>query len=140
MSRWRFFDYFPEGGGCPIRDWYNQQTVEVQAEFDATVADLAITDNWDDPQLMSFGLFSRNPAHAGLAQVKFRVIQRRDKRNYRALGRWRREAREFIFLTGFQKSGRTRIPENAIVEATRLLRELEEMRGEIRDHDVEEAG
>jgi hypothetical protein len=140
MRIWQFFDYYPDGGGCPITDWYNAQDVEIRAKFDAAVADLEITENWDDPELKSFGVLSRK--HAGLAQVKFYVIRRGKKRHHRAIGRWRRDAREFIFLIGFQKSGRTTIPPNALTEAVRLLGELELQRGEIHEHndDMAEAG
>jgi hypothetical protein len=140
MRIWQFFDYYPDGGGCPITDWYNAQEVEIRATFDATVADLEITEDWDDPELRSFGVLSRKPEHAGLAQVKFYVIQRGKKRHHRAIGRWRKDAKEFIFLAGFQKSGRTTIPPNALVDAVRLLGELEQQRGEIHEHNMAEAG
>jgi hypothetical protein len=140
MPLWQFFDYRPDGGGCPIREWYDAQDVKVRAVFDATVDDLATTENWDDPELLSFGVLSRKPEHVGLAQVKFYVVHEGKKRHHRAVGRWRQHAHEFIFLTGFQKSGRTRIPEDALDKAVRLLGELEQGRGEIHGHDMEEAG
>jgi hypothetical protein len=140
MGIWQFFDYYPDGGGCPITDWYNAQAVDVRAKFDATVDDMGITENWDDPELRSFGVLSRKPEHAGLAQVKFYVIQHNKKRQHRAIGRWRQDAKEFIFLVGFQKSGRTTIPQNALNEAVRLLGELELQRGEIHEHNMAEAG
>jgi hypothetical protein len=54
---------------------------------------------------------------------------------------WREEQGEFVFLVGFQKSGRTTIPANAMAEAMRLREELEEGRGHTYGHsdDVEEA-
>jgi hypothetical protein len=139
MPVWQFFDYYPDGGGCPISDWYEAQTVPVRAVFAATVEDLGNTEDWSDPDLLSFDVLVQKPEHAGLSQVKFYVIEGRTKKHYRALGRWREEAHEFIFLTGLQKSGRVTIPHNAFDEAIRLLRELEQGRGEIHEHDMEEA-
>jgi hypothetical protein len=136
---WQFFDYYPDGDACPIRDWYDAQEIEVKARFDAAVDVLEITEDWEHPELRSFGILKQKPEHAGLAQVKFYVIGNNGKKtHYRAVGRWRKEAKEFIFLTGFEKSGRSPIPANAFDEATRLLRELEQQRGEIHEHNMEE--
>jgi hypothetical protein len=136
---WQFFDYYPDESGCPIRDWYKAQTVEVQARFDATVDTLEITEDWENPQLRSFGVLERKPEHAGLSQVKFYVLGKNAKKtHYRAVGRWRKEAKEFIFLTGFKKDGRSPVPPNALDEAARLLKALEEQRGEIHEHNLEE--
>lgn len=139
MPIWRFYDYFPEGEGCPIRAWLDAQETEIRARFDATVAELGRTEDWSDPDLLSFGVFKR-PEHAGLSQVKFYVIRENKKRHHRAVGRWRPEAFEFIFINGFQKNGRTPIPPNALDEAVRLLGELNDGRGEIHEHDLEEIG
>lgn len=139
MPIWRFFDYFPDGGGCPIRTWQDTLDVEGRARFDATVLELSRTEDWNDPELLSFGVFKR-PEHTGLSQVKFYVIRQNKKRHHRAVGRWRSEAHEFIFINGFQKNGRMPFPPNALDEAVRLLRELNEGRGEIHEHDLEEIG
>jgi hypothetical protein len=142
MPLWQFFDYYPDEGGCPIREWSEAQDVKVRAVFDATVADLAMTEDWEDEDLLSFDVLRRRPEHVGLAEVRFYVIQNNKKTNYRAIGRWRTEAREFIFLMGFQKNGRPTIPPNALQEAVRLLNQLNQGRGEIHEHfseDVEEA-
>ena len=135
MPLWRFRDYHPEGGGCPIVEWYRAQDVDVRAAFDATVADLAVTEDWNDPDLMSFDVFTRKPEHLGLAQVKFYVIQGQRKRHFRAVGLWRQQEREFIFLGGFEKSGRTTIPPEAFDGILRLRVELEENKGEIHEHE-----
>jgi hypothetical protein len=136
MRIWQFFDYSPEGGGCPITEWYEVQEAAVRAAFDATVEDLAATEEWNDSP--SFGTLDRNPAHAGLSEVRFYAFQNNRKINYRAIGRLRGEAREFIFFVGLAKSGRVTIPPDALLEAARLLRQLEQGRGEINAHFQEE--
>lgn len=139
MKIWQFFDYYPDEGGCPIAEWYRAQEVEVRAKFAATRDDLEVTENWDDPDLRSFGVLGRKPEHIGLAQIKFYVIGKNGKKtHFRAVGRWRKEAKEFIFLTGFQKNGRSTIPPDALNDAVRLLQELEMQRGEIHEHDMAE--
>jgi hypothetical protein len=135
---WQFFDYFPDEGRCPFRDWYERQDSAVRARFDSTVDTLEITEDWQTPPLKFFGVFERKQEHAGLAQVKFYVEQHGKKTHYRAVGRWRMAAKEFIFLTGFRKDGRSPVPPDALDEAVRLLKELEDQRGEIHEHDMEE--
>jgi hypothetical protein len=142
MRIWQVFDYFPEGEACPIRIWYSVQLPEVQAAFDAAIEDLATIDDWDD-RGKEFGKLGRRAEHDGLSWIRFEVTQGRQKFQYRAVGRYRREAHEFIFLVALRKNGRSTIPPNALDDARRLLRQLEQGRGEIHEHfeeDVEEAG
>jgi hypothetical protein len=139
MRIWQVFDYFPEGGACPIRDWYDAQIAEVRAAFDATIGELATLDDWED-EVPAFEKLERRPEHGGLCWIRFEVTQGRQKFQYRAVGRWRKEAREFIFLVGLRKNGRPTIPPNALDDAVRLLRQLEQGRGEIHEHFEEEEG
>lgn len=136
MAIWQFFDYHPEGGGCPVTDWYDQQPVEVRAALDAVVDDLAVTENWTDSE--SFEELTRREEHLGLSWLRFHAVVQGRKINYRAVGRWREAAREFIFLGGLQKNGRVTIPPDAMNDAIRLLRQLEQGRGEVNGHFEEE--
>lgn len=135
MPLWRFMDYHPEGGGCPITQWYEAQDVEVRAAFDATLIVLADTEDWADEELLSFDVFVRKPEHLGLAQVKFYTIRNGKKRNFRAVGLWRQEQREFIFLGAFEKSGRTTIPPGAFRDILNWRIELEKKKGRIHEHE-----
>jgi hypothetical protein len=115
--------------------------VKAQAAFDATVEDLANTNTWDDnDEVPSFKALTKKPEHWGLGEVRFYIIEyqpgkKQKKRHFRAIGLWRREGREFIFLAGFEKSGRVTIPPNAMRAATTMRIDLEHDIGEIHDHD-----
>jgi len=141
MPLWKFRDYWPSAVKCPIADWYAGICVEAQAAFDATWDDLAKTENWDDPEeVPSFKALTEKADHLGLGEVRFYIVthqpgQKQKKRNFRAIGLWKREAREFIFLTGFEKSGRVTIPPNAMQDAQTMRIALENEEGEIHDHD-----
>jgi hypothetical protein len=139
MRIWQIFDYFDEGGVCSTRDWYAAQLPPVQAAFNAAVGELATLEDWED-EVPSFEILDRNPGHAGLSWIRFEATIESQKRQYRAVGRYRRDAREFILLRGLQKSGRTTVPPNAMDDAVRLLRQLEQRRGEIHGHFEEEEG
>jgi hypothetical protein len=139
MRTWQVFDYFSEDETCPIRAWRDAQIPAVSAAFEATVEILATMDEWE-PDVPEFEILERNPAHAGLSWIRFEVVLGRTKFQYRAVGRWRKEAREFILLVGLQKSGRTTIPPNALNDASRYLRLLEQRRGGIYEHFEEEEG
>jgi hypothetical protein len=54
MPLWRFLDYYPEGGGCPIANWYDGLDIPVQTAFDATVRELETVEDWNDEDLKSF--------------------------------------------------------------------------------------
>lgn len=59
---WQIKAYWLPGETCPIQDWYREQDVEVQAEFDATLETLKATVDWTDTK--SFGVLKRD--HEGL--------------------------------------------------------------------------
>jgi hypothetical protein len=56
------------------------------------------------------------------------------KRQYRAIGIWRKDQGDFILLTGFEKSGRSTNPPNAFEVATRLRNQFNQGRGTIHEH------
>jgi len=138
MRPWTLRDYFPETGGCPIREWYARQDAAVQANFDATVNILRATDDWTASEVKEFKLLSA--AHAGLAEIVFDVEVRKagarkvSKRKFRPVGVFRPEEREFIFLLGCEKSGRIYIPSDAFEKALKLKAAFEKGLGAIDDH------
>lgn len=106
----------------------------VQATLAATMSTLAATEDWSDPELKSFKVFTRKPEHLGLAEVRFKVIEKSKKRQFRVIGLWRQEEREFICLMGFEKKGRSPYPTDAFEIAMRLRILLEEGKGFIYEH------
>ncbi len=134
MALWRFLEYQTDEQERHFRDWYELQIPIIQATLDATLVTLGATENWDDPELENFKVFTRKPGHLGLAQVQFEIIQGKKKRQFRVLGLWRQEQREFILLVGFEKNGRSPNPPNAFEVAQDLRMQIEDGRGLIYDH------
>src|SRR5579862_8080169 len=107
MVLWKFLDYRTDDQ-MPrnlIQEWYGQQGVDVQAEFDATVATLAATKDWRKTK--AFKLLTKK--HLGLGELRFAVkARKRGKeemiRRFRPVGVWREAAGEFIFLIGCEKA------------------------------------
>lgn len=134
MALWRFLEYQTDEGECHFRDWCRVQSPAILATLEATLVTLGATENWDDPELKNFKVFTRKPEHLGLAQVQFEVIQGTKKRQFRVLGLWRQEQKEFVFLMGFEKKGRSPNPPNAFEVALDLRMQIEDERGLIYDH------
>jgi len=137
MGLWRFLDYLADDQ-VPrnlIQHWYGQQAVEVQAEFDATVATLGATENWKKAK--AFKPLTRE--HRGLGEIRFTVRtgrgRKETKRRFRPVGMWREDAREFIFLIGCEKLPRgVLIPADAFELALRHKAKLERGEGDICEH------
>src|ERR1035437_9190393 len=130
MALWRFLDYRTEDE-VPrnlIQVWYGQQGLNVQAEFDATVATLAATENWR--KTSNFKLLTKK--HIGLGELRFAVKTRKHGkdqiRRFRPVGVWREEAREFVFLVGCEKARGAYTPANAFALALGYMKKLD--RGE----------
>src|SRR5258708_35075151 len=71
MPLWRFLDYCTDDHPPRnlIQIWYGQQSVDVQAEFDATVAILGATEDWR--KVKEFRELIRK--HAGLGALRCAV-------------------------------------------------------------------
>jgi transcriptional regulator with XRE-family HTH domain len=126
MALWSFLDY-RTGDEVPrnlIQTWYGQQTVDVQAEFDATVATLAATEDWRKAK--EFKLLKRK--HLGLAELRFSVKSKKHGkgliRKFRPVGIWREEEREFVFLLGCEKARGAYTPPDAFDRALDYLTKL----------------
>ena len=137
MALWRFLDYRTHDARPRnlIQLWYGQQDRAVQAEFDATVAILAATEDWEKAK--EFKLLRRR--HLGLAELRFSVrVKKHGKeitRGVRPVGIWRAEAREFIFLAGCEKEPHgAYIPANAFDVALACKTKLEKGEGDICEH------
>ena len=69
MALWRFMDYVTDGDVNLIQQWYEVQDDAVKAVFDFTLRLLAVTRDWDDPDLDEFKVLTRK--HAGLCEIRF---------------------------------------------------------------------
>lgn len=134
MAFWQILEYQTDEGEHHFRDWYGAQAPVVVATLEATLVTLGATEDWDDPELRSFKVFTRKPEHLGLAQIQFEVIEGKKKHQFRVLGLLRQEQKEFVVLMGFEKNGRSPNPPNAYDLALDLRMQIEDGRGLIYDY------
>jgi len=141
MAQWRFLDYYTDGSPptCPILDWLGKQDKRVLVALDATITTLKSEPDWDDPEVLEFKFFTEEP-FAGLGELRFQIIERvagskkEIKRRFRIPGIYRPNEREFIMLTGCEKSGRIKIPQYAFEDAMAMKVAFEKGKGEVDDH------
>lgn len=134
MPFWRFMDYLTEGPPRtnPVSDWYGDLEPEVQAAFDALVATLAETEDWDEPKKKKRKYEELSRDHLGLCELKFKVGRRR----FRPIGILHRGIHEFVFLGGCEEKGffGTTKPPGAFDNALRLRQAYDQGRGTTREH------
>lgn len=131
-------DYCTADGNNLIRQWYDQQDAGVQAVFDETVLTLRAIDDWSDPNVMEFKELTKK--HRGLGEVRFDIFavhpntKKPFKRRFRPVGVWRPAQREFVFLLGCEKSGRSYKPNDAFGLALAYKEQFEQGKGMICEH------
>jgi hypothetical protein len=136
MALWRFLDYRTndEPPRNLIQLWYGQQDLDVQAEFDATVAILAATEDWRKAK--AFKVLKK--AHVGLGELRFAVMKKKHGkkiiRRFRPVGIWREGCREFVFLMGCEKALGVYTPPNAFENALDYKVKLERGEGDTCEH------
>ncbi len=131
MSMWQIKAYWLKGGTCPIRDWYRQQDVPVQAEFDAALDTLRATVDWANTE--SFRVLKRD--HVGLGEMRF-SLNKPIKRRFRPVGIWPPVTEgEFILLIGCEKARNgLLIPNGAFTLALEYKHRFENGEGRIDDY------
>jgi hypothetical protein len=141
MSLWTIKAYYLANGTCPMRNWYTAQDVEVQAQFDATLATLVATEDWEDRDTKQFKVLRAD--HVGLGEIRFKIeewqrgVRGRTKlvRRFRPVGIWPPVVeREFILLLGCEKSRGVYIPDDAFTLALEYKRRLEAGEGEANEY------
>jgi len=106
MKFWRFYDYCSPAGNNLIEEWYDDQDVNVQAAFDATLNNLAGVRMWHDRT--DFKML--HGKHSGLGEIRFKV----GKVQYRPVGFYGDDERgTFILLVGASKKQNVFTPPNA---------------------------
>lgn len=128
-----FFDYYTDERPPRnlIRDWRAKQDDRVRAAFDGTIELLeSRSSDWSDIDLIK--MLERECA--GLWEVIIDLKDKKPYRHIRPIGIWHPEERIFILLGGFEKSGRTRIPDDACSEALKYKAQYLSGRGVIDDH------
>jgi hypothetical protein len=102
---WRFFDYCSEAGNNVIERWYHDQSVEVQADFDVTLAMLAGFRDWRN--LTEFKMLAGK--HTGMGEIRFRS----ERVQYRPVGTFGLGSSKFLLLIGACKKGNVYKPPDA---------------------------
>ena len=97
--------FLSDGGRDVIRDWYDEQTSEVQAEFDVALSYLREQPpaQWVRP---SFGTLTGECA--GLGEIRFKA----NKVQHRPIGFFGPERMQFTLLLCAIEKGRKFIPKN----------------------------
>jgi hypothetical protein len=103
MAYWRFMDYH-SGSRNLFDEWYKSQEIKVQAVCSWTIDEIARTKDLDRCDF--FKPLTRT--HIGLCEIKFRANDCTGRRQFRSLGFWNYDRREFILVSG----GRKPIPES----------------------------
>lgn len=132
-------NYVAEDGQNLIHTWYEKQEDSVRAQFDATLAILRATEDWESPDVEEFKPLTK--AHLGLGEIRFDIeakapgAKRPHKRRFRPVGIWpATKQQEFVLILGCEKYGRTFIPHAAFDLALEFKAKLEAGRGTICEH------
>jgi len=114
-----------------MRDWYQRQDVEVQAEFDAALGILKAESDWLDTK--SFKVLVRD--HSGLGEIRFK-LDGPPERRFRPVGIWPPIVDyEFILLVGCEKVRGLYIPEDAFRQSLEYRRRLlDDAEGDIHEY------
>jgi hypothetical protein len=138
MTTWRFLDYVTEERVVPISDWYDAQDGAVRAAFDLRIALLRVELDWGHRRRGRVKELTK--AHRGLTQIPFevdvwdRARRKSRRRRLRALGVWRKDARELVLLGGVEEHGQNYVPVDAFDRAMRCWRAFEQGKGATREH------
>ena len=95
MGLWRFMDYCSPAGNNLIEEWYWDQPVEAQADFDVTLKTLSIVEDWRG--ISEFEALGRD----GLCEIKFKS----GKVQYRPAGFFGPGPKCFSIYVGCSKKG-----------------------------------
>lgn len=119
-------DYYSEAGNNLIKKWYNELNEDAQADFDATLNNLAGTATWRG--LKEFKMLSGG--HAGLGEIRFKT----NNVQYRSVGFFGPGDREFTLLVGCQKKQNIYNPPSALDLALKRKNLYSQARGSIHEH------
>jgi hypothetical protein len=124
-------DYIPEDGRNLIQEWYEAQDEAVQVAFDYALKEILGTEDLTDSK--QFKPLKRQ--HVGLWEVVVEVGHSSGKRQFRPVGFWNYDLRDFILVNACQKSGRFTVPPGVFDSALDILEQyFHEGRGIINEH------
>jgi hypothetical protein len=128
MKHWRFMAYISEAGTNLILKWYESLDEDAQADFDITLNILAGTQDWRG--LKQFKILSGK--YVNLGEIRFVT----NKVQYRPVGYFGPNTRQFTLLIGCSKKGRVYKPPDAFDTALKRLSLFRQGRGSIHEHSI----
>jgi Phage derived protein Gp49-like (DUF891) len=109
-----------------IEDWYQRLPTDARADFDWVIQELAGTENWRDSG-------RSKPLH-GKQHGFVEIIFKTHNVQYRPVGRYGPQQREFSLLVGCSKKQRNYTPPDALDLAVTRWGLLQQGRGSLCEH------
>ena len=109
-----------------IEDWYQGLPTDAQADFDWVIRELAGVEDWRDSG-------RSKPLHGkqrGFVEIVFKT----NKVQYRPVGRFGPNRREFMLLIGCSKKQKVFTPPDAFDQAVKRWSLLQQRRGSLCEH------
>jgi hypothetical protein len=94
MKPWKLSIYAPEADWYPVRDWYDGQNAEVQAEFDADIQFFRANDNWSE----AFDLIPLKKKYLGLYEIRTTFQDGEDELQFGTIGAFLPDSSEFVLF------------------------------------------
>ena len=94
MTPWKLCLYTPQPGVHPVRDWYEDQGDDVQAEFDSAMDIFAAHKEWAEAN----GVRALTGKYLGLHEFMITFDIDDDEHSFGAIGKWKPESNEFILF------------------------------------------
>lgn len=94
MTLWKLSHYSPEPDVYPVRDWYDEQTDEIKAEFDTALQFFCKNDDWTE----AYELKSLEGKYLGLHEIRITINIDDNEVEFGAIGAWRPDSCEFILF------------------------------------------
>lgn len=124
MRPWRFFDYCSEAGTNLIEAWYVDLHEEAQADFDITLKNLSITEDWRG--LKEFKMLGN-----GIGEIRFKSANVQ----HRPMGSFEGE-RVFAIWVGCTKKQNVYKPPDAFELASKRRKLYKQRKGSLRERII----
>ncbi len=94
MRPWKLSSYSPEPDVNPVRDWYEEQSEEIKAQFDVDIQFFRANDDWTE----AFEVVALDGKYLGLHEILITVDLEDNEIQFGAVGAWRPDSCEFVLF------------------------------------------